>query len=87
MAEGSGIQSWISQIGGRGACEDEEKKKPQTVAERNATDWKKPGGGYDQFKTGDAQRAKDLPIGGIAPRRMVETMKERKPMKSWPSRS
>lgn len=36
------------------------------VAMKNAAAWNKPGGGYDKFKQGDAQREKDLPVGGIA---------------------
>lgn len=35
---------------------------------QNAKKWNAPGGGYDQWKKGDAAREKALPIGGMAPR-------------------
>lgn len=38
---------------------------PQTVAEKNAASWRT--SGYDQWRKGDAQRAQDLPVGGMAP--------------------
>jgi hypothetical protein len=41
----------------------------KSVAQRNAAEWRKPGGGYDQWRKGDAQRERDLPIGGVAPMR------------------
>ena len=38
-------------------------KSKQTRAMKTAAKWNMPGGGYDQWKKGDPQREKDLPIG------------------------
>jgi hypothetical protein len=44
------------------------KAKPkQSTAEKNAADWTRPGGGYAEWKKGDAAREKRLPIGGTEP--------------------
>lgn len=43
---------------------------PGTPTSRaNAAAWNAPGGGYDQWKQGDQQREKDLPVGKILPRK------------------
>lgn len=36
-----------------------------SFAEKTAADWIRPGGGYDQWKKGDAEREKRLPPGGM----------------------
>lgn len=43
---------------------------PGTPTSRgNAANWNKPGGGYDQWKAGDADREKAMPVGTIIPRK------------------
>lgn len=64
-----------------GSDDDEKKPKPgTTVAERNASAWRF-GGGYDRWKQGDAEREKQLPVGGIAPIRDDSQAKDYKPLK------
>ena len=54
--------------------------EPSTLAEKTAADWIRPGGGYEQWKKGDAEREKRLPPGGMEP--MEEnTVKPKKPLK------
>ena len=50
------------------------------MAEKNATDWNRPGGGYDEWKKADPEREKRLPIGGIEPMEGVN-FKPKKPLK------
>jgi hypothetical protein len=55
-------------------------KKPTDKATRNASAWRF--GGYDKWKEGDAEREKELPVGGIAPIRPEPDLKPKKPMKT-----
>ena len=55
-----------------------------TLAEKTAADWIRPGGGYEQWKKGDPEREKRLPISGIEPLG-GSTFKPKKPLKPWPA--
>jgi hypothetical protein len=41
-----------------------ERQSKPTRAERTAADWIRPGGGYDNYRKGDAERERRLPPGG-----------------------
>ena len=66
------------------------KRAEPSLAEKNAADWNRPGGGYDQWKKGDAEREKRLPVGGMEPLEEKQ-FEEKKPLKealkpSWMSK-
>lgn len=67
-----------------GGNEEDEKDKP-SLAEKTAADWIKPGGGYDEYKKGDAEREKRLPIGGMEPME-GKTFTPRQPLKPMPDK-
>jgi hypothetical protein len=53
-------------------------------AEKTAADWIRPGGGYDEWKKGDPEREKRLPIGGIEPEEgEMHQVTERTLFKPW----
>jgi hypothetical protein len=58
MASDPKSNDWLSNV----------QAKKETVAQRTAARWNMPGGGYDQWKKGDAQREKDLPPGAALPK-------------------
>lgn len=53
--------------------------RSSSTAIKNAAEWNRPGGGYDKWKAGDAQREKDLPVGGMAPLQ-AKPLEEKKPL-------
>jgi hypothetical protein len=44
------------------------------VAQTNAANWNRPGGGYDQWRQGDPAREQAMPIGTMLPQAPVQGM-------------